>query len=81
MNLALHSLEGHAPHDSTKGIKEDEKERLIKWSFECILKDVILTKEGHDVDALGVRNWVELKGYVKQAFINANNIPKAQGLH
>ncbi len=38
----------------------------------------MLTKEGDDVETLGVRKWSNLKGYVKMAFISAQKIPIAQ---
>jgi hypothetical protein len=42
------------------------------------LKDVVLTKEGLDVETLGVRKWSELKCYVKQALLQANKTAIAQ---
>jgi len=42
------------------------------------LKDIVLTTNRDDADSLGIRKWTELKGYVKMAFITANNIPIAQ---
>ena len=54
------------------------KRKVIKWASDCMLKDIVLTTDCNDVDALGVRKWSELKGYMKMAFITANNIPIAQ---
>ena len=57
-----------------------EKERLINWAKGLKLTDVVLTKEGDDVETLGVRKWTDLKVYVMTAFINASKIPIAQEL-
>lgn len=38
----------------------------------------MLTKDGDDLETLGVRRWADLKGYIKTAFLNANKIAVAQ---
>jgi len=58
--------------------QENKKARLVEWASALTIKDVVLTKEGLDVETLGVWKWSELKCYVKQAFLQANKIAIAQ---
>ena len=46
-----------------------------------MLEDVLLTKEGGDVETLGVCKWSDLKGYMKMAFITMHKIPIVQAFH
>jgi hypothetical protein len=71
--------EGASPVQGTKvKDREHEKAKLIEWASSLTIKDVVLTKDGLDVETLGVRMWSELKCYVKLAFIQANKIAIAQ---
>ena len=38
----------------------------------------MLTKDGDNIETLRVRQWADLKGYIKTAFLNANKIAVAQ---
>ena len=58
--------------------RELEKARLVEWASSLSLKDVVLTKDGLDVETLGVWRWLDLKCYVKQAFLQANKIAISQ---
>ena len=62
---------------ASKAAKEAEKEQLVSWAKGLMLEDVVLTKEGDDVETLGECKWSDLKGYVKMAFISAWKIPIA----
>jgi len=47
---------------------------MVEWASKLTLKDVVLTKDGIDVETLGVQKWADLTCYIKQAFLQSNNI-------
>jgi hypothetical protein len=66
--------EGASPFQGMKAKdQEHEKARLVEWASSLTLKDVVLTMDGLDVETFEVCKWSELKCYVKQAFLQANN--------
>jgi hypothetical protein len=64
----------------SKAEKEEAKERMLIWARGLKVQDVVLTKDGEDVDTVGPRKWAELSAAVKEAFMKANNISKSQSL-
>jgi hypothetical protein len=71
--------EGVSPLQGMKAKdREHEKDRLVEWASSLTLKDVVITKDGIDVETLGVHKWSDLKCYVKQAFLQDNKIAIAQ---
>ena len=55
-------------------------EHQLVWACGLTLQDVALTKDEQDVDSLGPLKWSALKMNVKEAYIKANKVPKAQHL-
>lgn len=64
--------------ESWKRERESKKAQMIKWASKSTLKDAVLIKDGIDVETLWVWKWSDLKYYMKQAFLQTNNISKAQ---
>ena len=71
--------EGASPLEGMMAKDEEHKKAwLVEWASSLTLKDVVLTKEGIDVETLGVSNWSDPKCYVKQAFLQTNKVAIAQ---
>ena len=69
------------PRKSDVRAKNAEKlERQLAWARGLTIDDVTLKKDGDDVGTLGPMQWSALKLKVKEAFIKANKITRAQNL-
>jgi hypothetical protein len=53
---------------------------MATWAQGMKLRDVILTREGDDVETLGPMKWTDLTADVRKIFMKANNIKLSQSL-
>ena len=53
---------------------------MATWAQGMKLRDVILTREGDDVETLGPMKWTDLPADVRKIFMKANNIKLSQSL-
>jgi hypothetical protein len=58
----------------TRDEKARKKNQLATWLQGMKLRDVILTREGDDVETLGPMKWTDLSAEVRKIFMKANNI-------
>jgi hypothetical protein len=73
-------LQQQPPKSDVRAKNAEKLEQQLAWARGLTINDVTLMKDRDDVDTLGPMQWSPLKLKVKEAFIKANKITRAQNL-